>query len=120
MSFLITLCIATVLGTLAGLGLGGGSLLIVYVTAVLGMSTMQARGLNLLFFLPASLIATVLRRRNLSLKKIMPAAIAGILCAILFSHISTRLDTALLQKLFGVLLLFTGVRELFYRERNCK
>lgn len=122
MSFLLSFLVASLLGTLAGLGLGGGSLLIVYLTAILNMSPETARGLNLLFFLPASLIATLLRIRkgNFPIKKAIPAILAGIMGSILFSYIGTHMDTAVLRRLFGVLLLITGVRELFYRERKIK
>ena len=78
--------------------------------------------MNLLFFLPASLISTLLRIRkgSLPIKKVMPAVWAGILFAAVFSYVSGMLDTALLRRLFGGLLLITGLRELFYRPRNIK
>ncbi len=109
-------------GLLAGMGLGGGSLLILYLTAVQGMDPVAARGINLVFFLPAAVIATVFRIRkgSLPIQKVMPAVWAGILFATGFSFISSRLDMGLLQKLFGTLLLATGLRELFYRPRKDK
>ena len=109
-------------GTLAGMGLGGGSLLILYLTNVAGFDPGLARGINLLFFLPAALLATLshIRRGKLPAKKVVPAVLAGTLSAALFSFISVLLDIALLQKLFGVLLLGTGIRELLYRPRKAK
>jgi len=113
---------ASFCGTLAGMGLGGGSLLILWLTAVQGMEPTLARGINLVFFLPAALIATLsrIRKGSLPIKKVMPAVWAGIIFATAFSLISSQLDIALLQKLFGVLLLATGLRELFYRPRKDK
>ena len=121
-SFFVSFLVASVLGILAGLGLGGGSLLILYVTAIIGMDPVTARGLNLLFFLPTSLISTLLRirSRSLPIKKVMPAVVAGTVCAVLFSYISNRMDMELLRRLFGGLLILTGLRELFYRPRNIK
>ena len=109
-------------GTLAGMGLGGGSLLILWLAAAQNMDPVAARGMNLVFFLPAALIATLsrIRKGNLPIQKVMPAVWAGILFATVFSFISNRLDMALLQKLFGILLLITGLRELFYRARKDK
>lgn len=120
--FCIALLAAVFCGTLAGMGLGGGSLLILWLTAVQNMDPVTARGINLVFFLPAALIATLsrIRKGSLPIQKVMPAVWAGILFAILFSLISSRLDIGLLQKLFGILLLITGLRELFYRPRKAK
>ena len=117
--FLISLGIATVLGFLSGLGTGGGSLLILWLTLVQGMEPRQARSVNLLFFLPGAILATLLRRREgVPFRKVFPAILTGCLSAALFSLL--RVDSVLLQKLFGALLLFAGARELLYRPRGKK
>lgn len=120
--FFVAFFAASVCGTLAGMGLGGGSLLILWLTAVQHMDPVTARGINLVFFLPAALIATLsrIRKGTLPIKKVMPAVWAGIMFATLFSLVSSLLDIALLQKLFGILLLITGLRELFYRPRKAR
>ena len=119
---LLNFLVAAACGTLAGMGLGGGSLLILYLTAFMGMDPAAARGINLLFFLPAALLSTLtrIRKGSLPIKKVMPAVWAGIGFAILFSWISRVLDMELLHMLFGILLLFTGGRELLYRPRKDK
>ncbi len=117
--FLISLAVASALGFLSGLGTGGGSLLILWLTLVQGMDPHQARSVNLLFFLPGAILATLLRRREgVPFRKILPAILAGCLSAALFSLL--RVDTALLQKFFGALLLAAGARELLYRPREKK
>ncbi len=114
--------VAVLLGFLSGLGVGGGSLLMLWLTLVVGMEYEQARVLNLLFFLPSAFIATLFHRKqgSVKIKKILPAIICGCAAAAIFSFIGNRVDTALLKKFFGGLLLFTGLRELFYRPRNAK
>ena len=57
----VSLLIGSVLGFLAGLGIGGGSLLILWLTVVLGTDPQTARSINLLFFLPAAIIACCFR-----------------------------------------------------------
>lgn len=118
----ITFPVAIVLGFLAGLGVGGGSLLMLWLTMVVGMEYEQARIINLLFFLPSALIATLFHRKqgSVDIKKILPAILAGCAFAALFSFIGTRVNTILLKKCFGGLLLITGLRELFYRPRKAK
>ena len=121
-SAFIVLPVSALLGFLAGLGVGGGSLLMLWLTLIVGMEYPQARTLNLLFFLPTALISTLFRWKQckLPLGKILPAALAGCLCAGVFAFIGKQADIGLLKKLFGVLLLLTGIRELFYRPRKAR
>lgn len=121
-SFPIVLIVGTVLGFLSGLGIGGGSLLILWLTVVLHTDPITARGINLLFFIPSALIACILRIRqqDLEIRPLLPAILAGCISAAVFSAISTQLDITLLKKLFGAVLLITGLRELIYRPRNAR
>lgn len=118
--FVPSLLVAIVLGFLAGIGVGGGSLLILWLTMVVGMPYPQTRILNLLFFLPAAVIACLFKKKQgeLPLKKILPAVIAGAVAAGLFSFIGYFLDVRILQGLFGALLVLTGIRELFYKPKH--
>ena len=119
-SLLVVLSVGTVLGFLAGIGVGGGSLLILWLTLVLGMEHPQARLINLLFFLPSALIASFFRWKQgkLNIRKVLPAIIAGCTAAGICSFFSARLDMEVLKKLFGGLLLITGIRELMYKPQK--
>ena len=116
----VVITVGTVLGFLAGIGVGGGSLLILWLTLVLGMPPPQARILNLMFFVPSAVVACLFRWKQgkLDIKKILPAIISGCAAAAIFSFIGQQLDTSLLKKLFGGLLLITGIRELMYKPKN--
>ena len=118
----VMICIGSVLGFLSGLGVGGGSLLMLWLTIVAGLNHESARTINLLFFLPTAAIASIFRWKQgtLNLKKIFPAIIAGCVSAGMFSLLSQQIDITMIKKLFGGLLLITGLRELFYRERKPK
>lgn len=120
MSFLLNLCVSAGLGFLSGLGVGGGSLMILWLTLVQKMDFSPAKYLNLLFFLPPAAISTVtnLFRRKLSIKKVIPAALAGMISASVFLSLSSGWDVRLLRKLFGVLLLFAAWKELRYRKEK--
>lgn len=117
-----TVPVAILLGFLAGLGVGGGSLLMLWLTIAVGMPYPQARIINLLFFLPSALIATLFHRKQgtVTLSKLIPAIVSGCIAAALFSWVGKHMDTTLLKKFFGGLLLFTGAKELFYRPRKAK
>ena len=118
-SWPVALGVGTVLGVLSGLGVGGGSLLILWLTMVLGMEHDVARGINLLFFLPAAAVACVFRWKQgaVKLKNVLPAMIAGCIAAAVCSWVGIGLDMAVLKKLFGGLLIVTGLRELFYKPK---
>ena len=119
-SFPFAVIVGAVLGFLAGLGTGGGSLLILWLTIVLQMDPSTARSINLLFYIPSALIACLFRwqQGEFNVKRILPALLTGCTAAGVFSYVSTQLDTVLLEKLFGGLLLLAGVRELMYRPRS--
>ena len=119
-SFFISTLLGTLLGFLSGLGVGGGSLLILWLTLVLNTPQETARMINLLFFLPAALIASLFHRKQgrLSFVKILPVAAAGCIGAYLFSEIGPSLDKNLIKKLFGALLFVTGIRELRWKEKK--
>ena len=116
----VILIVGTVLGFLAGIGVGGGSLLILWLTLVLGIPHPQARVVNLLFFLPCALISSLFRWKQgkLDMQGVIPAVIAGCLAAGIGSFFSARLDMEILKKLFGGLLILTGIRELLYKPKK--
>lgn len=119
---IVIVCIASILGFLAGIGVGGGSLLILWLTVIMDVEHPVARTMNLLFFIPSALIATIYRWKKGSLewRKVLPAILAGCLSAACFSLISTKIDTNIIKRIFGGLLLFAGAKEVFYRERKAK
>lgn len=116
-NFLECAVIGSVLGVLSGLGTGGGSLLILWLTLVKSMDALQAKTINLLFFLPSALIASLthLHQGTLKMEKILPAIIAGSISAGTFAYLSGQWDTQILKKIFGALLILTGIRELLYK-----
>lgn len=121
-SFLVAVLAGVLLGYLAGIGVGGGSLLILWLTLVLNMEQVTARSVNLMFFIAAAGAVSLFRWKQGSLKlsKLLPAIIAGSISAALFAWLSNQIDINSLRKLFGILLLITGIRELCYRPRKFK
>ena len=118
-SFIVTLLVGTALGFLTGLGVGGGSLLMVWLTAVLGMEAMTARSINLLFYLPGAAIAILFRKRQgkIRWRNVLPPALAGCIAAAICSQLSTTVDNSWPQKIFGIILIITGLREIFWKPK---
>lgn len=119
-SFPVALVVGSLLGFLAGLGVGGGSLLILWLTLAVQMDYAQARFINLLFFIPAAVISSLFRWKqgSLNLKKVLPGIGAGCVAAAICTWLGSRIETDLLKKFFGGLLLLTGVRELLYKPKK--
>ena len=119
-SFIYNVAAASLLGMLAGMGVGGGSLLLLWLTQVALIETTQARIINLLFFLPAAAVSCLFRWKEGTLhwKKVVPAFVSGCAAAFLCSRLADRLQAEYLQKGFGILLLITGIRELRYKEKK--
>lgn len=121
-SYPVCIVVGVILGFLSGLGTGGGSLLILWLTFILGYDASIARSVNLLFYIPSALIACFfnIKRGNFSIRKVAPAIIAGCICAGFFSILHTVIDIQFLRKIFGGLLIFIGIRELRYRPRKAR
>lgn len=118
----VSILTGIMLGFLAGLGVGGGSLLILWLTLVLNMDTDISRMINLMFFVTAAGSVSIIRWKKgvIDIKEILPAIIAGSIMAAMFSFFRNTVDQNAIRKLFGALLLITGFRELFYRPRKDK
>ena len=119
-SFPVAFIAAAAFGFLSGIGVGGGSLLMVWLTMVVGSDPFTARCINLMVFIPCALCASLLRLKQGGLpgKKMTAPIILGAVTAGILSYISTGIVTQWLKKIFGALLLFTGVRELLYKPRS--
>ena len=117
---MVNIAVGTLLGFLTGLGTGGGSLLILWLTLDAGMDPAKARMVNLLFFLPSAIIATALRfrRGGIPFRKLAAPILGGCAAAAVFSFLRSQLDTTWLRRLFGILLIWIGIRELCYRARK--
>lgn len=116
----ICAAVGLVCGILSGFGIGGGSLLMVWMTAVAALNQKTAQAINLLYFIPTSLGALIFHIRNKSIcwKETVPAALAGCFTAAITAWLSSDLDVAILRRLFGCFLLLVGIRELLYRPKK--
>lgn len=106
-------------GVLSGFGVGGGTLLLVYMTLVAELDQQLAQGINLLYFLPAGLMALPAHVKNGYIQKeaLLPAIGAGLACAALAAWAATGLDTGLLRKCFGAFLILIGLWELMGKRK---
>lgn len=110
-------------GILSGWGIGGGSLLIIYMTVFSGFTQQAAQGINLLYFLPTSLTALYSHLKNKLIEKALawPAICAGTVTTLATSLLVTSIDTHLMKKIFGGFVIVIGLTEVFRKKkRDCK
>ncbi|MGM9522978.1 MAG: TSUP family transporter [Faecousia sp.] len=115
MSALLAGIAGLVCGVFSGLGIGGGTLLMVWMTAVMDMEQRMAQGINLLYFLPTAACALIfhIKNRLIRWRVVIPAVIAGCLTAAGAALLATAIDASLLRKLFGGFLILVGLNEIF-------
>ena len=97
-------------GILSAWGVGGGTLLLLCMTLVLGVEQREAQAINLLFFLPTAGVSLLFHRKNGYLDKptVKTAALPGVLAALAGALLALRLDAELLRIPFGIFLLYAG------------
>ena len=107
-------------GILSGFGVGGGTLLLIYLTAFAGLPQQEAQGINLLYFPPAAGASLPAHMKNGYVEKsiLLPAILAGLAAASLAAWGATGLATGLLRRFFGGFLILIGLRELFARPKE--
>ena len=109
--------IAFLAATLAGLGVGSGGFLLLYLTDALGMEQYTAQGVNLVFFVLATLASTLMSYRSgrLSLASLFPLLVAGALGSLAGALLTYVVPASLARKGFGLLMLFGGAYTLASR-----
>ena len=114
---MVAILVGAALGFLSGLGVGGGSLLLLWLSVVMDRSQDTARAMNLLFFLPCALIATAFRwkQARLPLPIALPAVLGGVVGAALGCLLGPQINAELLKKAFGILFILTAIRELRWK-----
>lgn len=122
MSALVAGLAGLVCGVFSGLGIGGGTLLMVWMTAVVSLEQQTAQGINLLYFLPTAACALFfhIKNRLIRWRIVLPAILTGCLAAAGAAYLATGIDAGLLRKLFGGFLLLVGIRELMTAQRRAK
>ena len=105
-------------GILSAWGVGGGTLLLIFMTVFQSISPIQARGINLLYFLPTASASLLSHTKNgfIDKRAFLITALAGVPAALAASMAASGLDTALSRRLFGIFLIICGVREFFRKS----
>ena len=107
-------------GLLGAMGFGGGGVLILYLTMVLGIKQISAQGINLIFFIPSAIIGLIIHIKHhlIKFKQILPILISAIPGVALGLYLTTVISNEMLSKIFGGILVIMGLKELLTRNKN--
>lgn len=117
-SLLSTLLAAFAAAILSGLGVGSAGVFVLYLTLVAGFPQPEAQALNLLFFLLSAGAALLyhVRERKIPLRVVLflvACALPGALGGCILVRV---MDAALIRRLFGGMLVVTGLPVLLKRS----
>lgn len=98
-------------GILGGMGMGGGTLLIPLMIAFLNFGQLQAQTINLIAFLPMSIVAIFIHIHNhlVKWKVVVPILIISSVSAIGGAFLISVFDVDVIKKAFGIFLIVLSV-----------
>ena len=107
----VGICIAA----LAGMGIGGGGLLVIWLVLLRGLPTQTAQGINFVFFLVSALCALPvhLRRRTLCMRQILYLCITALPGVLIGCRLAAYIPAPAARRCFGYFLLLSGAMQLY-------
>lgn len=116
---MILVLIGFLSGIISGMGIGGGTILIPTLVLLRNIPQQQAQGINLVVFLPVSIVALITHYRegNIDFSFAKWIIFGGIIGSIIGSILAIKIKPDNLKKYFGVFLLFIGTYQLFQKKK---
>lgn len=112
-------------GLTGGMGMGGGTLLIPILTLLAGFKQLEAQGINLISFIPMSIVALILHFKNklVKFKETYLLAIVGAIVSLISALIAVNINNKALKILFALFLIGIGIWQLVelikeYKKNN--
>lgn len=102
-------------GLIGAMGMGGGGVLLIYLTVFAGVSQLEAQGINLLFFLPTGLLAVIMyvAAKRIKWRIVLKMWAGGAVGAVLGYMAANFVGTDSLRKLFACFLIVFGICQMF-------
>ncbi len=106
-------------GILGSMGLGGGGILIIYLSLFTETKQLTAQGINLLFFIPIGLLSVLIYsfKKQIKWKTTLFVTLFGIIGAVVGISLADYLGGNITGKIFGGLLVIMGISEIFKKTK---
>ncbi|MBR2028580.1 MAG: sulfite exporter TauE/SafE family protein [Oscillospiraceae bacterium] len=107
-------------GILASMGMGGGFILVVYLALFTDIAQKGAQGINLLFFMPITILAVFIHIKNklIDVKTAVICSVIGIPAVTAGFYLAQFMDNSWLRKGFAVFIIVSGLKDLFSKGKN--
>jgi len=121
-NWVMLVLIGFISGTIGGMGIGGGTILIPALTLFVKTQQHTSQSINLIYFIPTAIIALIIHVKNkrIDFKIAFPIILSGIAGAIIGSCIAVKFSSDFLKKIFAVFLLIMGIYEMFRKPASIK
>lgn len=117
---MVEILIGVVSGIVTGIGMGGGTILILLLSIIWKYNQHVAQATNLIFFIPTSIISIIvnLKEKNINIKLASILSVFGIIGAVIGSYIGSSIEVSKLKKSFAVFLIIIAIHEVYslYKE----
>ena len=112
---MVEILMGIISGIVSGLGMGGGTILILLLTTFYNVDQHIAQSTNLVFFVPMSISIILLnmKQNNINFKLGNSIIIYGIIGAIIGAKISIKMNVIYLKKYFGIFLGLIAIFEIY-------
>ncbi len=107
-------------GIIGGMGLGGGAVLIIYLTVFKNTEQLTAQGINLIFFIPIAAVAVTIYafKKQIKWKTVLSLVSGGIFGAVTGYFLTDFLGGNITSKAFGIFLILLGIKEIFAKDKT--
>ena len=111
MNYIFEILIGMISGIFSGLGMGGGTVLIMLMSYFFDYPQQMFQTINLLYFIPTTLIAGFVyaKKKYIDYKVGTFVILTALIGAYVGSKIAVNIDTNLLRKIFATYLVATGI-----------
>lgn len=112
---MIEILIGVISGIVGGMGMGGGTVLILLLSLFLNIEQHIAQSTNVIFFVPTAIAAIIvsLKNKNIRLKAAIPICLWGMLGAFAGAYVSTHMNMGILKRCFGGFLILIAIYQTY-------
>ena len=101
-------------GVMGGMGMGGGTLLIPLLTIFCGIEQHVAQAINLVAFVPMSIVAIIIHLKNklIDFKLVPLVALPAVAVSVPAAILAKKIAAGSLKRYFGIFLIVLGIYQL--------
>ncbi len=107
-------------GIIGSMGMGGGGILLIYLSVFKNVNQLKAGGINLIFFIPIAILSLIIYtvKKQIKWQTTILISVSGVAGALLGTYLATVIGNKWLGKIFGGFILLLGIIELFRKTKG--